>query len=379
MPDFVIISDAFWDDPYWVSRHHVPKALAANHRVLYVERATTWITPLAYKEPWSTLYKGIGLSQKLDQLWSYRPRPRMPFDRRYRTVSKLNQRMLAHEINRTIKQLGFTDPHLISFDHKAAKLFQHVQTRGKRCYYVVDEISEFNWPLASRETVAADEREAILASDLAIATSAPLLEKCLLLNPASHLLSHGVDVDAYLTPGISPPEDLLSIPAPRVGFIGKIEEWVDLDMVESLAQRHPQASLVFVGPISTDVSTLKTYPNVHFLGARPRERVPAYLSGFDVGLIPFKQNELTRNVNPLKLYEYLAAGLPVLSTPMNAVQADAGLGVLVGSTPDEISAHLSRILVQDPPENRIARQQYASRHSWRSKAGWLAQRLSGDQ
>ena len=378
MADFVIISDAYWTDPIWVSRHFIPSSLSKHHRVLYIERATTWITPLAYGEPWSTLYQGLGLTQIDTNIWTYRPVPRLPFDRRYRVLSKLNQRILATEINRAIAVLGLRDPHIITYDHKAAVLFRHVKTHGKRCYYVVDEISEFNWPMASRETILADEADTIKASDFIIATSRPLLEKCRHINPASHILSHGVDIDAYLDPQPIP-NDLEKIPKPRVGFIGKIEEWVDLDLINSLALHHPELSFVFVGPIRSDVTSLKDLNNVHFLGARARELMPAYLGGFDIGLIPFKQNELTRNVNPLKLYEYLAAGIPVLSTPMEAVRPDEELGVYVEHTPDGFANALADLKRSETPERREARRQFASSHSWQGKARWLTERFEASQ
>jgi glycosyltransferase involved in cell wall biosynthesis len=117
------------------------------------------------------------------------------------------------------------------------------------------------------------------------------------------------------------PEDLAKLPRPIMGFVGMIGEWVDLDLVAALARTRPDASIVMIGPELTGRGPCAGLPNVHFLGSRDHKLLPAYLRHFDVGLIPFRHVPLTHNANPIKLYEYVAAGLPVVSTPLPAVEA----------------------------------------------------------
>jgi glycosyltransferase involved in cell wall biosynthesis len=369
-----VVSDAYWDDPFWASRHHIPLNLAKEHSVIFIERATTWISPLIYQVPWSRLFKNLGLKELNKTLSVYTPRPRLPFDRRYRLVSRVNQKRLAQELNLLFDEMEISDPHVISFDHKAATLFEELRTRGQRCYYVVDEVSEFNWPLASKDAIIEDEIETIRSADAVIATSEPLMEKCLKYNRRIRLLSHGVDLASFerIT---EMPEDVREIKKPIVGFVGKIEDWVDVDLVAEAARLLPESSFVLIGPVGTDVEALRSEPNVHLLGPRGREALPAYLRSFACGIIPFKPGKLTHNVNPLKMYEYLAAGIPVVSAPMPAVASKEELGVLIAGTPQEFAARISSLLSSDTPEKRADRLRFAERNSWEKKAKELSEFL----
>jgi len=121
------------------------------------------------------------------------------------------------------------------------------------------------------------------------------------------------------------PSDLASLPRPVVGFFGLIAEWVDLSLVRSVALAQPDWSIVLIGRVATDLAPLEGLSNVHLLGPRPYGELPAYCRGFDVGIVPFRMSELTLRANPLKLREYLAAGLPVVSTPLPEVARYEGL------------------------------------------------------
>src|SRR6266511_428128 len=114
---------------------------------------------------------------------------------------------------------------------------------------------------------------------------------------------------------------IAGLPRPVIGFFGLIADWVDVGLMASVAERFSTGSLVALGKATTDVSALERLPNVHLLGRKPYSALPAYCKGFDVALMPFRVNELTLNANPLKAREYLAAGLPVVSTAIPEVDA----------------------------------------------------------
>jgi glycosyltransferase involved in cell wall biosynthesis len=122
-----------------------------------------------------------------------------------------------------------------------------------------------------------------------------------------------------LDPATTVAPEIVSLPKPVIGFFGLLADWVDLDIIAALARARPQWSFVLVGKTQTDLRPVHGVPNVHLVGQRPYSELPRYCRGFDVGLIPFRMNELTLRVNPLKLREYLAAGLPVVSTPLPEV------------------------------------------------------------
>jgi glycosyltransferase involved in cell wall biosynthesis len=126
------------------------------------------------------------------------------------------------------------------------------------------------------------------------------------------------------------PEDQAGIPRPRVGFFGVVDERLDLGLVRALAERRPDWRFMMIGPVAKiDPESLPRLPNLHWLGNKPYAELPAYLSGWDAGFMPFALNESTRFISPTKTPEFLAAGLPVVSTPVLDVVRDWGEAGLV--------------------------------------------------
>lgn len=132
----------------------------------------------------------------------------------------------------------------------------------------------------------------------------------------AHFLDHGVDLELFRPrPATEEPEDLRAIPHPRIGFFGGFDDYIiDFDLLERLARELPDAHLVLIGDATCPMTRFDSLPNVHWLGHRPYEDIPRYGSGFDVALMPWLDNEWIRHSNPIKLKEYLALGLPVVST-----------------------------------------------------------------
>jgi glycosyltransferase involved in cell wall biosynthesis len=124
-------------------------------------------------------------------------------------------------------------------------------------------------------------------------------------------------------------------------------DWLDAELLAHLARRFRHGSLVLLGKQAMDLEVLRRLPNVHLLGHKPYAELPAYCKGFDVALVPFPRNEVTRHANPLKVREYLAAGLPVISTPVPEVEA---LGQChIGATPDAFCAAVEAALADPGP------------------------------
>ena len=171
----------------------------------------------------------------------------------------------------------------------------------------------------SPETVKAYDDELTRRADLVITTSDSLRESRVHLNPHTYSVHNAVDVElfqqALVTEGPLP-ADLAAIPEPRLGVVGVHDYRLDVDAVEALVQGDPGWQVVLIGPLRmghADVARLHRLPNVHLLGGKPRQQLPSYLRGLKAALIPYKVCELTRNIFPLKLFEYLAAGLPVIA------------------------------------------------------------------
>ena len=140
-------------------------------------------------------------------------------------------------------------------------------------------------------------------------------------------------------PGVSEAEDQVGLPHPRLGFYGVINERLDLQLLDFIAGAHPEWEIVLVGPVvKIDAATLPRRKNIHYFGQRSYDDLPRYLAGWDVCLLPFARNDATRFISPTKTLEYMAAELPIVSTPITDVAEPYGDIVYLGDTPEQFLA-----------------------------------------
>jgi glycosyltransferase involved in cell wall biosynthesis len=240
-------------------------------------------------------------------------------------------------------QLGFKDVISWSFLPSAAPVAGNLG-ESLVVYHCVDEFSAFSDAPAGE--IRELERRLLLKADAVICSSEKLRDDKARLNPNSHLVQHGVDLDHFakaFDPQTTIPEELKDAPGPIIGFWGLIADWVDLQLVRHVADAFSGGTVVLVGNATTDLKALDGAHNIRLVGRKPYADLPRYAKAFDVALMPFKTNELTLASNPLKVREYLAAGLPVVSTPLPEVER---LGVCrIGQDADgvvrEIAAAIS--------------------------------------
>lgn len=165
----------------------------------------------------------------------------------------------------------------------------------------------------------------------------------------------------------SEPVDQRDVPHPRVGFFGVIDERMDLDLVHTLAEARPDIHWMFVGPVvKIDPATLPRADNIHWLGLKSYAQLPDYLGGWDAGLMPFALNDSTRYISPTKTPEFLAAGIPLVSTPITDVVSpygEAGL-VEIAATADECLRKIDLLLRRDSSAWLEAADRHLSRLSW---------------
>jgi UDP-galactopyranose mutase len=151
--------------------------------------------------------------------------------------------------------------------------------------------------------------------------------------------------------GIPEADDQVNIPHPRLGFYGVIDERLDLPLLDAVAQARPEWQIILVGPVvKIDPATLPRRPNIHYFGQRSYEDLPRYLAGWDLCLLPFARNDATRFISPTKTLEYMAAELPIVSTPITDVAEPYGHIVYLGSTADEFLAACERALAAGTEE-----------------------------
>jgi glycosyltransferase involved in cell wall biosynthesis len=187
-------------------------------------------------------------------------------------------------------------------------------------------------------------------------------------------LPNGVDLGHFVRGHYEEPEDLRAIPGPRAMYVGALNHWFDVDLLAHSAAALPDVSFVVIGPTQTDLGPLKRLANVHLLGARPYERVPDYLAHAQVGLIPFKREERTDSVSSIKLMQYLAVGLPTVSTRWKELERLAP-PILLASNKEEFCGMLRRSLAEPAPRGPLV--QFARQHSWTAKAETLLGIIAG--
>lgn len=321
--DIACFSNDWTGDP--LSKMHLMRILARENRIL-------WIDSLGNRAPRATLQDARRIGQKLAAAWNTLKAPRQVEPNLHvlsplalpawqsRLAADLNRRWLGFQIERAMQHLAFREPIVWCFLPSAAWVATSLRRR-LLVYHCVDEFSEFT---GAPPNLLEQEARLASAADLVIVSSERLLERKRSLNPRIALVRHGVDhahFSSALSPELEVPADLARLPRPRLGFFGLLEDWIDAALLEAVAKSFAQGSLVLIGRERADFSRLKALPNVHFLGGRPYASLPAYCKGFDVALMPFRINELTMNSNPLKVREYLAAGLPVVSTAIPEIEA----------------------------------------------------------
>jgi len=245
---------------------------------------------------------------------------------------------------------------------EALELTPHDMT----CYHIDDEYS------FSEVDVPIDPREARLLStaDQVIVHSPQLLKRKGGLNPRTVLIPNGVDYRAFSTAHEEPP-DLAPVPHPRVGYIGVIKKQLDLRLLVRMARARPAWSFVLVGPIGNvagkedAVTQLRAMPNVHLVGGKPVEQLPAYTQHMDVCLLCYEVNDYTSYIYPLKLHEYLAAGRPTVAAPIASVLDHADVVTLASTDEEWLQGIVSALGAEASSPAQIARRRArARRFDW---------------
>ena len=237
-------------------------------------------------------------------------------------------------------------------------------------YHAADDFSSSSRGAAP---IVASEGRLMARADVVFATSARLEARARRHNAVVHLVPAGVTFDRFeraRQAGGDPPPDLAPALRPTVGYVGSVNRRIDDVLVAGVARRLPAASFVFVGPIEAPLPALAGLPNVRLLGPRRHEDVPRYIGGFDAAIIPFRVTDYTHHIYPVKLNEYLAMGVPVVSTRLEEVVrfADEHPDVVALADGDEaFAAALEAAAADRDPDRRARRVEVARESDWSAR------------
>ena len=392
-----IVCHAFpaWDGDYLKSTVQLMQQLAIRRKVLYVDYAYTW------KDFFRSLLGGghaswrrmLGLKNPLRNIQMPGPDTQSPnhqpagslhvltlppvlptnflrHPRLYDWANRLNAKWLRNRVRSAMHTLGIEKPVVVNAFNPAFGLLLAGQLGEKRLvYYCYDEIGAAKW---AKNHGARLEREFIPKCDAVVVSSAGLLRRKSPLHRRTALVKNGVDFDLFSREATSP--NLPEIPGrapnqPVIGYLGSVDERIDYQLIENLAQLLPKAMFVFVGRAqpSAHAARIQSLPNVFFAGPKPPETLPAWVQTFDVCLIPFVKNELTAGIYPLKINEYLAAGKPVVATPFADLSDFEGI-ISVADDVDSFIRAIEKYILENAPRERARRVFFAGKNSWAARS-----------
>ena len=375
----------FAPDPWtdiWRNRHQIMSLLATQNKVLYIE-------PRPYlRDVLRQVARGRLAPSGRPRLYTtetgvhvFRPPRFAPLSGR-RPLGAVTDALRAATLQRAMRDLGISKPIVWLFRPEMADIPGRY---GERLliYHIVDEYTGYaGLTQGQREAIARRERRLIAQADLVLVTSRALLERKGGINPNTHWVPNGVDWQRFsrvLDEETTEPEELADRPHPRICYVGAINDKIDTGLLRQVADVFYEGTLVLVGPETghsaenrRDLQALRERPNVCLVGRVDVARVPRYMAACDVGLLPYRQNEWTRHIHPLKLYEYLACGLPVAATDIPALWDEQAFVHIAGDA-GAFMAALRLALAEDEPVIRAARRERARANTWRQRVERISQ------
>jgi len=367
--DILCFSHDWTGDP--LSKTHLMRVLSKDNRILWINAIANRMPTTSSKDIRRIYNKLRSFAEPIREVEAniFVMNPLAIPAYGSKAIVNLNQRTLIRQIKNAMRKLGFVDVINMVFN-PAAGMIAGKLGESELIYYCVDEYTAFTGSSALKEI----EEDLFRRSDLVVVSAEKLYEGKKQFNPNTHIIRHGTDWRHFrraLDATTVVPDEIAGLPKPVIGFHGLLADWVDFELIKKTAEHFRDGSVVLIGKIAVDaeqkVKILEDVANVHFLGRKPYAELPAYCKGFDVALNPFAINELTLAANPLKVREYLAAGLPVVSTDIPEVRVLKDC--LVGVDHDDFIAKIEQALTSQQPRDVVS--DAVAHESWEAKVGEL--------
>lgn len=377
-PTIILTSAVAWDGITARPQHFARGLAERGWHVLFVDGPITWLSPIKNRDlrdrawpnpPVRTL--SINRTSEGDaqsstgSLRVLSPFATLPFGNMERTINRFNQRLLALQISHAapgpyilLSMLpGSAD--LVSFLHPVASIYDCVDLHAQFPGFVRPPVVDLmEWDMVSQ-------------SRAVFATAGNLYERMRQWHANVTLLPNAAQTEHFATTASAPVHPLIrELPSPRITMFGGIGSWIDQTFLCDLADARPQLQIVLVGPIETDVSRLRQKSNIHLLGRQPYGQLPQFLAGSDATLVAFNPaDKVAQSVNPVKVYEYLAANREVIATPIPELQKLSD-SLWITATALEAAQAIDRILAGERRmPDAATRQAFVDANSWNARVG----------
>jgi glycosyltransferase involved in cell wall biosynthesis len=368
--DILCFSHDWTGDP--LSKTHLMRVLSRDNRILWINAIANRM-PTASSKDLSRIYKKLKsftepVREVEPNIFVMNPLAIPAYGSR--AVVGFNQRFLIRQVRRAMKKLAMKNVINMVFNPAAGMIAGRLG-ESELIYYCVDEYTAFTGVSSGLKEI---EEDLFRRSDLVVVSAEKLLESKKRFNEKTFLIRHGVDFRHFrksLDAELELPAEVKDLPRPIIGFHGLLADWVDFELIKKTAEHFKTGSVVLIGKITVDaekkIRILDGIANIHFLGRKPYAELPNYCKAFDVALNPFEISELTLAANPLKVREYLAAGLQVVSTDIPEVRILKDC--LTGKDHADFIAQIEKILKNPKPRAEVSD---AIRHeSWDAKVDEL--------
>ena len=376
--DFLCISTTGWDE-IWGSRQQIMLRLAkSGHRVLYVERQIGFEHLLKHSKfrRKGTSYMRFQKPVKVQEnIWRWQPSVVFPGRYYSQALNRIGQSRLAAQIHTILPQLDFESPVLWLYPPHSAPLIGEFN----ECLSVYHCIERFSGDQRGikKQIMTRQENALLSKADLVFVHSNGLqaLYKGLTRHPIE-IIPSAIDVEHFQR-NVKIHPTMSVIPEPRLVVMGTLDSRIDYKLLLNIASIRPDWHLVLIGQLVNTLQSASPFfrlPNVHYLGQQPFEILPSLLKGAKVGLIPYRITDMTRYINPLKAYEYLASGIPVISTELPELfPLSEWIKIVTGKNlnhemqTERFVEEIEVAMLSETPQLRNERCQFARKHSWNER------------
>lgn len=370
--NIIFFSSDNWQGNIKKRPHHLCLEWSKSHRVIFVNCGEKPKIKLKgfFKNPAALFGKQV---EKInDNLYVFENLFSVPWKVKMKSVflDRVNARQSAFYLKRIMKKLGIKDYIVGISDISSAYCLDYLRDYKLLFYDCVDEWSEFS--NASKKVVNVLEEKIIEKADLIFTTAQALLQKRKKYNKDVYLVPNAVDVEHFKEKTISQ-KNKLKIKKPLVGYVGVIYDWFDMNILEYCAEKKDDFNFVIIGPSSSKAieeemkELTKKYKNIFWLGEKSYQDVPEYIQQFDVCIVPFKINELIKNVDPIKVYEYLAMGKPVVSTYWKELEKFSSF-IALGLNYEDFLKKIEDEYNKNSEEKIKERRKFAEENAWQKRA-----------